>query len=295
MISAGIKAFVGKLSMDKSSRPTYVEDSADAALKAASSFIDKCLSLQSAVEPHERLVAPVLTPRFVPTCSDDLLVGLGKLAKERGLRIQSHMAESLDQVNWVRDERGVEDIDVFQRVSLFPQPPVYITRPQTKLTRLQSGLLTSRTIQAHCTFLAPDALARVASQGSSVAHCPLSNAYFSAEPFRLREALDRDVKVGLGTDIAGGYDIGIMSSMRHAVTTSRVREGARVMRRPTEGEHEASVTSLSIDWTESLYLATVGGAQALGLGEGAGRFVVGAPFDAQYSECIHERLLMYIF
>lgn len=116
MIDAGIRAFVGKLSMDKSSRASYVEASADEALSAATSFTDQCLSLEHSVDHHHRLVRPVLTPRFVPTCSDELLVGLGRLSEDRNLMVQSHMAESLDQVKWVRSERGVEDIEVFERV-----------------------------------------------------------------------------------------------------------------------------------------------------------------------------------
>ena len=58
-----------------------------------------------------------------------------------------------------------------------------------------------------------------------MAHCPLSNAYFSAKPFPLREALQRSVKVGLGTDVAGGYSLDIMDAMRQAVAVSRMREG----------------------------------------------------------------------
>jgi guanine deaminase len=126
----------------------------------------------------------------------------------------------------------------------------------------------------------------MAERGAAVAHCPLSNAYFSAEVFRLREALDRGVKVGLGSDIAGGYDIDIMSSMRHAVAISRMREGRRLMQvaESQKAQGQEGGSALSIDWKESLYLATIGGAQALGLGTCAGQFVTRAPFDAQYSE-----------
>ncbi|EKM49485.1 uncharacterized protein PHACADRAFT_264989 [Phanerochaete carnosa HHB-10118-sp] len=266
MKDAGIRAFVGKLSMDKNSRPTYVEMSAERALSAAASFVDKCRSLESAMDPHERLIEPVLTPRFVPTCSEELLVGLGRLSEERGLRVQSHMAEALDQVEWVRQERGLEDIDVFE----------------------QSGLLTSRTVQAHCTFLDPPSFLRLAQKGTAIAHCPLSNAYFSAAPFRLREALNSGVKVGLGTDIAGGYDIDIMSAMRHAVTVSRIREGSRHLECAASGARPNEHKSLSIDWKESLYLATAGGADALGLRAGTGQFIVGAPFDAQCIKVVDE-------
>jgi len=111
---------------------------------------------------------------------------------------------------------------------------------------------------------------------TAIAHCPLSNSYFSAEPFRLREALDEGVKVGLGTDIAGGYSIDIMNSMRHAVSVSRMRQGSKDIITGSAGD---VTKSLAIDWKESLYLATKGGAIALGLTTGG--FAVGSPFDAQ--------------
>lgn len=252
MLSAGIRAYVGKLSMDISTRPTYVEPSTEASLKAASSFADRCNSLGDNLPPHQRLVEPILTPRFVPTCSNELLKGLGDMARDKSLRVQSHMAEAYDQVEWVKKERHIDDIDVFD----------------------QNGLLTPRTIQAHCTFLETSSLKHVATRGTAIAHCPLSNAYFSAEPFKLREALNEKVKVGLGTDIAGGYSVDIMSAMRQAVTTSRMREGTRVV-------SGASGSPLSIDWKEALFLATTGGAKAMDLPLGVGTFRPGAPFDAQ--------------
>lgn len=139
-------------------------------------------------------------------------------------------------------------------------------------------------MQAHCTFLDQPSLAHVAKRGTSVAHCPLSNAYFSAEPFRLREALENGVKVGLGTDIAGGYDMDIMSAMRQAVAVSRMRQGRKIIAEQAHPVESAQETSpLSIDWKEGLYLATRGGAIALDLPVNTGSFTVGAPFDAQCS------------
>jgi len=116
MQAAGIRAFVGKLSMDISSRPTYVESSAENALSSANSFVERCCQMVSHLPPARRLVEPVLTPRFVPSCSDELLDGLGKLSALKSLRIQSHMAEAHDQLDWVRRERGCEDFKVFERV-----------------------------------------------------------------------------------------------------------------------------------------------------------------------------------
>jgi guanine deaminase len=116
----------------------------------------------------------------------------------------------------------------------------------------------------------------LSSKGTSIAHCPLSNSYFSAVPFPLREALIENVKVGLGTDVAGGYSLDMMNAMRHAVAVSRMREGSRMMDAGTTVD-----SKLSIDWKEALFLATRGGAMALGL---QGMFGVGLPFDAQESE-----------
>ena len=117
MQTIGIRAFVGKLSMDISSRPTYVESSAISSLRSAEEFIDNCRNLVSSYEPHRRLVEPVITPRFVPTCSDDLLQGLGKLARDKGVRIQSHLAEAHEEVQWVLGERHKNDIDIFDEAS----------------------------------------------------------------------------------------------------------------------------------------------------------------------------------
>jgi len=173
------------------------------------------------------------------------------------LRIQSHLAEAEDQVKWVRGKRGMEDIDVFS----------------------QANLLTSRTVQAHCTYLDGPDLDLVHKAGTAIAHCPLSNVYFSARPFKLREALQAQVLVGLGTDIAGGYSVDIMSAMRQAVIVSRMRQNDRVVAQSSAMDDGKE--SLAINWKEALYLATRGGATALRLPEGTGIFAVGAPFDAQ--------------
>lgn len=116
MQKAGLRAFIGKLSMDISSRPSYVESSVTDSLSSAKFFAERCRSLVSHLPAHNQRIAPVITPRFVPTCSDELLKGLGALSESMSLRIQSHLAEAHDQVEFVRQERGAEDLQVFERV-----------------------------------------------------------------------------------------------------------------------------------------------------------------------------------
>ncbi|PPQ93081.1 hypothetical protein CVT25_003113, partial [Psilocybe cyanescens] len=106
MQSAGCRAFVGKLSMDiditspDSKTITYVEPSVSASLGAAHLFISHCRGLVAHLHESQRLVEPVLTPRFVPTCTDELLKGLGEISRTEGVKIQSHLAEARDQVEW---------------------------------------------------------------------------------------------------------------------------------------------------------------------------------------------------
>lgn len=100
--------------------------------------------------------------------------------------------------------------------------------------------------------------------------------------------MDLGVRAGLGTDVAGGYTTDIMNAMRQAVITSRVREshrsecniGVQAQEQSPAGTKD-QFTSLAVHWTEALYLATRGGAEALGLNSGS--FTPGAAFDAQQS------------
>jgi guanine deaminase len=154
---------------------------------------------------------------------------------------------------------------------------------QTALTRsiAQVGLLHDRSLMAHCTHVSSADLARLSRTGTAVSHCPLSNVYFSAErQLPLREAWQAGVKVGLGSDISGGYRVGLDENMRWAVGISRLRQG--------QGQHlnaaEQGNNSVAITWQEALYLATLGGAQALGLDRerNVGTLEVGSAFDAQW-------------
>lgn len=105
------------ISSPQSSTKTYIEPSATASLAAARSFVSNCRGITAHLPESQRLVQPVLTPRFVPTCTDELLGGLGKLSQALRVKVQSHLAEAKDQVEWVRSLRGIDDIDVFDKES----------------------------------------------------------------------------------------------------------------------------------------------------------------------------------
>lgn len=144
----------------------------------------------------------------------------------------------------------------------------------------QMGLLEGALL-AHCTHVTPSQLSLMRTHDARIAHCPLSNVYFSPErSLPLIEVARQQVKVGLGSDISGGYDPSILSNARWAVGVSKSRRAAAAA--PPPSAECATDDDASIDWVDALRLATQGGATALGLGERCGSLLrVGMAFDAQ--------------
>lgn len=114
---------------------------------------------------------------------------------------------------------------------------------------------------AHGNHLSDKDLCTLSQRGTSISHNPWSNYLFAGIPLSVRRCLDHGVKVGLGSDVAGGVSVNIMVSARVGVMVSRAFP---------ESEH--------LHWTHLFYLATKGGAEALGVN--SGEFKVGKEFDA---------------
>ena len=176
----GQRALVGRVAMDHpDGTPEWYRDpSAAAAVEASARSIDAIRSLDDPMG----LVAPIVTPRFVPACTDAALQGLAELAAATGVRVQTHCSESDWEHRHVIDRCGRTDAHALDGF----------------------GLLRDHTVLAHATHLTDDDRSLVSDRGAGVAHCPLSNVYFANRPFAARRALDAGVRVGLGTDVAGG-------------------------------------------------------------------------------------------
>jgi guanine deaminase len=195
----------------------------------------------------------VITPRFIPACTDEMLEGLARLAGEYGCHIQTHCSESDWQHNYVLERHGLNDAQSLDRF----------------------GLLTGKTILAHSILVDDDDIGTITRAGSGVAHCPLSNLYLSHAVFPARKMLDHGVKVGLGTDIAGGASPSIMTNCHMAVTASRALEDGTD---PQRAETHRGRPGSRIDYREAFWMATAGGAEVLGID--AGQFRKGYSFDA---------------
>lgn len=244
----GQRALIGKVAMDNPAEcPSFYCESADEALAGTQTVIDHIRSLSGS------LIKPVVTPRFIPSCSDATLEGLGALAKACGCHIQTHCSESDWEHQYGLKRFGATDTDVLDRF----------------------GLLTRHTVLAHGNFLSDGNFDTIRARGAGVAHCPLSNHYFSNAVFPLRRALDKGVRVGLGTDISGGPSASSFDSIRWAVASSRALEDGVDASKPAD---ERGVRDSRVDWKTAFYCATKGGAEALDLPVGA--FEAGRQFDA---------------
>ncbi len=246
------RALIGRVAMDDPQQcpPYYRDSSAQSAEEETRAFI---AYVQSMPGNEAGMVWPVITPRFIPSCSDDLLRRLGRLAQETGCHVQTHCSESDWEHRFVLNRCGSTDTEALDGF----------------------GLLSRRTTLAHGNFVSDADIALIAERGAGIAHCPLSNIYFSDAVFPLRRVLKQDVHVGLGSDIAGGASPSILDNARHAVIASRNLESGVD---PAQRRDQRRNPDARIDAATAFWLATAGGGVTLDLP--IGMFREGFQFDA---------------
>lgn len=246
----GQRALVGKVVMDDpASCPDHYRD-ASAALAVAETraVIDHIRSL-----PGNDRVLPVITPRFIPSCTDAALSGLGALAAECACHVQTHCSESDWAHGYALARYGKTDTAALDGF----------------------GLLGRKTVLAHSVFLTDDDMATVRAAGAGVAHCALSNMYFGNAVFPLRRALEQGLHVGLGTDISGGPSGSMLEACRATAQASRLLEDGVDA---TDSRETRGVPNSRIDLLTAFHLATAGGGVTLDLP--VGLFRPGYHFDA---------------
>ncbi|EEH43920.2 guanine deaminase [Paracoccidioides brasiliensis Pb18] len=261
----GQRALIGRSCMDSPATcPSYYrEESASASLSATKATIAHINSL----DPTHTLVRPVITPRFAPSCTPAAMSQFGALAASTSppTFIQTHIAENLNEIALV--------------ARLFPSSKSYADVYDSV------GLLTPHTILAHAVHLSPDERALIAKRRSSVAHCPASNSAICSGLCPVRELLDEGITVGLGTDVSGGWSPSVLEAVRQACLVSRLLQ---FRKQDAHADAKAEPKSVSgrekISVEEGLYLATRGGAGAVGMQDAIGGFEVGMWWDAQMVE-----------
>lgn len=220
---AGLSGYVGKVCMDRNSPDYLVETTEDSLMET-----ERFLSLSERFEE----IRPIITPRFIPSCSDSLMRSLGTMAAERHLPLQSHLDENLSEVDWVRE--------------LCPWSQSYADAYR------EFGMLGPRTIMAHCVWPDDSEIKLLAESGTYVAHSPSSNTNLSSGIAPVRKFLDNGVHVGLATDVAGGSSLSMLRMIQDAIGVSKLRwRFDETLSRP-------------LRFAEAFYLASKGGGSFFG-------------------------------
>ena len=248
----GQRALIGKVVMDdpRSCPPDYRDASAASGIAETQAFIDY---VRTSPANAEGRVSPVITPRFIPSCTYEALAGLGALSAETGAHVQTHCSESDWAHGHALERYGETDTTALRRF----------------------GLLGRKTVLAHSNFITDGDMTGIAQAGAAVAHCPVSNAYFANAVFPLRRALEKGLHVGLGTDISGGPISSIFEAARASVQASRMLEGGVD---PALPQNRRGVADSAVTIATAFHLATAGGGIALDLPIGV--FAPGYKFDA---------------
>ena len=235
---SGLATYVGKVNIDRNCAATLVETT-------EGSVADTEEWIRHSQQAYKN-TKPVITPRFVPTCTPELMGQLGELAERYGVPVQSHLSENLYEIELVKQLHPEEETygHVYRRYGLFGQQP---------------------TIMAHCVHLSDSEMDFIRDSGVYVAHCPESNINLRSGIAPVRRMLQKGLHVGLGTDVAGGFSISMFRAVSDAIQASKLYS--------VFVDKDAVPFSLP----EAFYMATKGGGSFFG---SVGSFEPGFELDA---------------
>ena len=191
---AGVTGYVGKVNMDRNGIPALQEETEESQRETLR-WLEECRDF--------RHVKPILTPRFTPSCTNELMDFLGKLAAERGLPVQSHLSENTGEIQWVKE--------------LHPDCGQYWE------TYAKYGLWNNRTLMAHCVWSDQRERAAMREAGVTVVHCADSNQNICSGTAPVRVMLKEGLKVALGSDIAGGDHLSMFDVTAASIRASKAR------------------------------------------------------------------------
>ena len=192
---SGICGYVGKVSMNRNS-PDYLRE--EDSLGAVEEWLDE-------IRGKYHRIQPVLTPRFTPSCTDDVVQGLAEIQKREGMPIQSHLSENLSEISWVQE--------------LSPESTCY----GDAYDRLGAFGSNGKAVMAHCVYSGEEEMGLMKKRGVFIAHCPQSNTNLASGIAPAKRYLEEGFSIGLGSDVAGGAHLSIFRAMADAISVSKLR------------------------------------------------------------------------
>ncbi|MBQ9328003.1 MAG: amidohydrolase family protein [Solobacterium sp.] len=194
---SGMYAFTGKINMDRNSPDYYVEDT-ETSIHETERFLQE--------HQNSDHVKPMIIPRFAPTCTKELLEGLGNLAKTTNAGLHTHLVESIGEAAWSKElfPECASDGEIYERTGL-----LNVSGPK---------------IFAHVIF-PTETEDRIFEQYHAVAvHCPDATANITAGIMPVSRLLDQKYHIAEGTDIGGGHSPAVYRSISHSVQLSKLKE-----------------------------------------------------------------------
>lgn len=197
MEETGLRSYVGKVNMDRESPIGYIEPSAEASNNATKRWINES-------KGKFKNTCPIITPRFVPSCTDELLSLLGEICDTYHLPVQSHLSENKGEIEWVKELVPDSKFygEVYDRYHLFGRE--------------------NKTVMAHCVFSTKEEIDLMKKNGVFIAHCPASNMNVSSGIAPVRTYLDKGLNIGLGSDVAGGHTESLFTTIVEAIQNSKL-------------------------------------------------------------------------
>ena len=246
MDESGLASFVGKVNMDREAAEVLVEESAAVSASETVQWIE-------AVKEKYTNTKPILTPRFIPCCSDTLMEHLRQIQMAYGLPVQSHLSESPGEIEFVHVLRPDNAFygEAYNDYDLFGKN--------------EDNQTDVKTVMAHCVWSTDEEIDLMRKNGVFVAHCPASNMNLSSGIAPIRKYLDLGMNIGLGTDVAGGHSDSIFRAITDAIQVSKMYW------------RYVDQTMKPITFPEAFYMATLGGGAFFG---DVGSFAEGYAFDA---------------
>lgn len=236
--ASGLRGYVGKLSMDRNAPLDLCELPISCAAKDCGEWI---------AEMQRRFthIKPIVTPRFIPSCSDGLMEQLSGLMRRFGVPVQSHLSENHDEIAWVRE--------------LSPGVKNYASAYD------RFGMLGKNAVMAHVVYPEAEEIALLRERGTMVAHCPASNCNLRSGIAPVRKLLSAGVRVGLGSDVAGGESLDMLRAAADAIQASKLYWRL------------VDQSDSALTFPEAFHMATKGGGAFFGK---AGSFEEGYMLDA---------------
>jgi len=234
---SGIRATIGKAMMDAPDPhiPPGLRESTQASLDESARLVARWHGAGAGRMRY------AYAPRFVLSCTDELLRAVAGEAKARGVGVHTHASENAAEVALVRARFGKDNMFVLDDL----------------------GLLGPHACVAHCIHVSPDERALLAARGAHACTCPSSNLKLASGICPLPELIAAGVAVALGADGAPcNNNLDALAELRLVALLHKPRVGPRALPAP-----------------EVVRIATLGGARALGLGDAIGSLEVGKRGD----------------